>query len=343
MFTKEFFQSQGFRRIVIMALLILLLYSIRSILSLILITFIFTFLMYRLQQLIVKSLNRFIAVNPALIVAVMYISLVTALVFVFYKYSPIVIHQLSQLIKLISNEFYKQPQDSEIVSFIVELTKQYDLTGYLDKGFNYIYKYITNVGRWGIQILLALVLSLFFLLEKQRIISFTSKFKKSKISAFYDEIEFFGSRFVRSFGKVIEVQFIIASINCFLTVIALWIMGFPQLIALGIMVFLLGLIPVAGVIISFIPLCTIAFTIGGLPKVAYLVITILIIHAIESYFLNPKLMSSKTDLPVFYTFIVLIVGEHFYGVWGLIVGIPMFIFLLDVMGVTKDDSIKTSG
>ncbi len=30
--------------------------------------------------------------------------------------------------------------------------------------------------------------------------------------------------------------------------------------------------------------------------------TILVVHLIESYVLNPKLMSSKTDLPIFYTF-----------------------------------------
>ncbi|SIG07879.1 Domain of uncharacterised function DUF20 [Mycobacteroides abscessus subsp. abscessus] len=46
-------------------------------------------------------------------------------------------------------------------------------------------------------------------------------------------------------------------------------------------------------------------------------------------------MSSKTELPVFYTFIVLIFSEHFFGIWGLIVGIPVFMFLLDILGVKE--------
>jgi len=120
-----------------------------------------------------------------------------------------------------------------------------------------------------------------------------------------------------------------------LSVIALWIMGFPQLIALGIMIFLLGLIPVAGVVISLIPLSIIAYSIGGLMYIIYILITIAILHAIEAYFLNPKLMSAKTDLPIFYTFIVLIFSEHFLGVWGLIIGIPIFMFLLDILEVTS--------
>ena len=66
--------------------------------------------------------------------------------------------------------------------------------------------------------------------------------------------------------------------------------------------------------------------------------TIAIIHAGEAYVLNPKLMSSKTDLPVFYTFVVLIFSQQFFGVWGLIIGIPVFVFLLDVLEVTNKET-----
>ncbi len=99
------------------------------------------------------------------------------------------------------------------------------------------------------------------------------------------------------------------------------------------MVFILSLIPVAGVIISLIPLSLVAYSVEGLRYVIYIFIVIMIIHAIEAYILNPKFMSSKTELPIFYTFVVLLVGEHFLGTWGLIVGVPIFTFLLDILGV----------
>jgi predicted PurR-regulated permease PerM len=44
-------------------------------------------------------------------------------------------------------------------------------------------------------------------------------------------------------------------------------------------------------------------------------------------------MSSRTELPIFYTFVVLMVSEKLFGTWGLIVGVPIFTFLLDIMGV----------
>ena len=40
---------------------------------------------------------------------------------------------------------------------------------------------------------------------------------------------------------------------------------------------------------------------------------------------------------------VLIFSEHFLGVWGLIIGIPIFIFLLDVLDVTSDEMEKDAG
>src|SRR5699024_10432267 len=111
-------------------------------------------------------------------------------------------------------------------------------------------------------------------------------------------------------------------------------------IGLGIMVFFLGLIPVAGVIISLIPLCSIAYNLGGFTYVLYIFIMITVIHALESYILNPKLMSAKTNVPVFYTFIVLIFSEHFFGIWGLIIGIPIFMFLLDMLDVLPDEKAQ---
>ncbi|MES9672546.1 AI-2E family transporter, partial [Bacillus pseudomycoides] len=225
------------------------------------------------------------------------------------------------------------PPDNEMIRYVFSVINQMEVSKYIEQGVDVIYQSLANIGKLSLQILLSLILSLFFLLEKERIIVFTSKFEDSKLSIFYKEIAYFGQKFARSFGKVIEAQFLIAVVNCILSVIALVFLGFPQLLVLAVMIFLLGLIPVAGVIISLFPLCIIAYNIGGIAYVVYILIFIAVIHAIESYFLNPKLMSAKTNLPIFYTFMVLIFSEHFLGIWGLIIGIPIFIFLLDVLEV----------
>lgn len=330
------FQNKSVKRIFIFVLIVLILYSMRSMINFILLTFIFSFLMDRLVTIVSKK----IPVNWKIIVLVMYTAIVSFLTWGIVKYLPIITFEITALIKQVT-AFYQQPQDNVILNYVFSILGKNEISQYLEQGLTFVMKSFTDFGHLALQVFLALLLSLFYLLEKPRLVTFTKKIKYSKLAPFYNEIEFFGGKFIRTFGKVLEAQFIIAVVNCILSTIALSIMGFPQLFGLAIMIFFLGLIPVAGVIISLVPLSLIAYSIGGLIQVVYVLIMIAVIHAIEAYILNPKLMSSKTDLPIFYTFIVLIFSEQFFGVWGLIIGIPVFVFLLDVFEVTKTDEEKT--
>lgn len=40
---------------------------------------------------------------------------------------------------------------------------------------------------------------------------------------------------------------------------------------------------------------------------------IAIVHAVEAYYLNPKIVSSYVHFPVFITFIILLISEHLFG------------------------------
>ena len=328
---KSFLNNNSIKRFIIFGIIVLALYLLRSMINLILITFIFSFLMDRLVKLV---LSRF-KLNRKLTVITLYMGIIGLLSIGIIKYLPLIVSEISQLYKQVES-FYTQKHDNIVITYIVQMLETNEITKYLEQGFAFLLQYFSDISHIAVQVLLSLILSLFFLLEKPKLIEFTLKFKHSKIADFYNEIEYFGSKFVQTFGKVIEAQFVIATVNCILTTLALWIMDFPQLMGLSILIFLLGLIPVAGVIISLVPLCTIAYSLGGFIQVFYIVLVIMVIHAIEAYILNPKLMSSKTDLPVFYTFIVLIFSEHFFGVWGLIVGIPVFVFMLDVLEVKSN-------
>lgn len=332
----DFFRKTGVKRIIIFGLIILILFSVRSLINIILLTFIFSFLMNGLVEFTVKRIQ----FNRPILVLLLYSLIVSLLTIGAVKYLPIITMEISQVIRQISN-FSIESYNNPVFSFIEPIISSNQITGYIENGFSFLLKSISDISTMSVQVLISLILSLFFLLEKPRLLEFTGKFKQSKIAPFYREIEYFGGKFSRTFGKVIEAQFMIALINTFLTMIVLMILGFPQIFGLLIMVFFLGLIPVAGVIISLIPLSLIAYTIGGFLTVLYLLIAIMIIHAIEAYILNPKLMSSKTDLPVFYTFIVLIFSQHFFGVWGLIIGIPVFVFLLDILDVTNNEEKTT--
>jgi len=329
----NFLTNKSVKRFFIFALIILGIYALRSMINLMLFTFILSFLMDRMEKIISKRIH----VKRNVIVSILYLITIGILSYSFIKYLPMLVEEITALVRQVM-DFYSRPHDNAVLNYIVSIIQERQINSYLEQGLGIVVKYFSSISSISIQFILAIILSFFFLLEKPRLIKYKENFRTSKIAAFYNEIEFFGKKFVLTFGKVLEAQVIIALVNCILTTIGLWILGFPQLLGLSLMIFVFGLIPVAGVIISLIPLLTIGYTIGGYTYIIILIIFICIIHAIEAYILNPKLMSSKTNLPVFFTFIVLIFSEHFFGVWGLIIGIPVFVFLLDILQVQSMDS-----
>ncbi len=127
-------------------------------------------------------------------------------------------------------------------------------------------------------------------------------------------------KFINTFGVIIEAQLIIAVVNTTITTITLIFLKMPNIPTLAVMVFFLSLIPVAGAIISVIPLTIIAYTVGGVQSAVIIIIMIIIIHFLEAYVLNPRLMASRTELPGFFTIVIMLVAERLFGAWGLIVG-----------------------
>ena len=329
-FLREFFAQPVVKRILFLLLVAVLLFSLRNMLNLLLLLFLVTFVMGRLEGFITKGLSRFFPVSPIVVNIVLYVLLLSGLVFSLINYLPKLVNQVVELYNNITR-FLISPQNNEAAETVAAMLKKLDIQKYLGNAVDYILK----LGKWLEIILFVIVLSFFYLLQRNKVVKFTAKFRDSKISWLYKEFEYFSRKFVSSFGKVIEVQLLIALFNTILTITGLWIFGCPYLFALTIMVFLLSLIPVAGVMISFIPIGIIGYQIGDIKLVLWTIIMIIIIHGIETYVLNPRLYAHKTKLPMFYTFIILIFSQHFMGIWGLIIGIPIFMFLLDVLDVDQ--------
>lgn len=328
-----------FRRVAILVAMAGLLYLMKDLLTLFLLTFIFIYLINSAQNFIYNKLSPFIRIKRVFIVIFIYAAILTLLFLIIYIYAPKIITQTgaltSNIPKTVTNFFNGIHSTNPIVLTVKDYIQNMNFAHYLETGGTVLLNVVKGIGSISADVIFAIILSIFFMLEKKRIYAFLRRFKQSKIGFVYDEVKLFGKKFLNSFGKVIQTQITISFINSILSVIILSIIGFPNLIGLWIMVFLLGLVPVAGVFISLVPLSLIAYSIGGLRYIIYILILIAVLHAIESYILNPKLMSDKTKLPVFFTFLILIVSEHFLGIWGLIVGIPIVMFILDVLEVKQ--------
>lgn len=337
---QKFKNNIPLRRFVVFLIIVAFLYEMRAMMNTILLTFIFTYVIVHL----IHFVQRYVFKMPTgAIVVVTYLIILALLYFVITVYMPMLVGQISKMVKSVM-AFYETNQSSRLMSYVTHYISKGELVTQAKRAMTFAFHTATNIGTLTIATFMSLILSFFYTIELKQMREFSSLFVKSGyLKWLFEDIRYFGKKFTNTFGVVLEAQFFIAICNTALTMIGLAIMKMPQIVALGLMVFILSLVPVAGVIISLIPLSIVGYSVGGIRYVIYIFVMIMIIHAIEAYVLNPKFMASKTELPIFYTFLVLLVAEHFWGTWGLIVGVPIFTFLLDVLNIKptkKDKKVK---
>ena len=335
----RFIDNVPLRRFVVLALLIWVLYLMRGMLSAILLTFIFTYIVVHW----VRFVQRWIPRLPSLLVVLAtYVVLIAAVYFAVTKYLPLLITQIVKMVNSVL-KFYQSQDGSWLIKQLNHYISAKTVTAQVKHGINLAFSTLTSLTKMAVTFFMSFILSFFYTIELKQMYSFSRLFLTSDLfSWLFEDIYYFGKKFVNTFGVVLEAQFFIALCNTALTTICLMFMHMPQILALALMVFIFSLVPVAGVIISLIPLSMVGYSVGGIRDVIYIIIMIIASHALESYVLNPKFMSSRTELPIFYTFVVLLVSDKLSGTWGLIVGVPIFTFLLDIMGVKSIGNKKQS-
>ena len=138
-------------------------------------------------------------------------------------------------------------------------------------------------------------------------------------------------------GKSFQGQVVIALFNALFTFIALWIIGVEYRFILTLVTFVFSFIPVVGVILSGIPICAVSiFQPGGSVVMALqVIVAIAIIHMIEGMVLSPRIIGKIGHLHPVLVIGILLVAEHFFGMWGLILGVPVAIYLIRVVILKK--------
>lgn len=122
--------------------------------------------------------------------------------------------------------------------------------------------------------------------------------------------------FYRSFAIVIGAQIAISAINTALTAAFLLFNHYPYSGLLATFVFLCGLIPIVGNIISNSLIVGVGFTIAAHTGL-YALVFLIVIHKLE-YFLNSKIIGERIKCPMWLTLVGLILGEKLMGVPGMV-------------------------
>ena len=171
--------------------------------------------------------------------------------------------------------------------------------------------------------LLSLLFSFLIVLDLRKIKRGVKGLAKTKIGFIYDEVADNVAGFGRVLGRALEAQLFIAICNTILTAVCIWIMGIPNLLVLSTIVFFCSFIPVAGTFISSTPIALLALQGGGVGDMSIVIVMIVIVHLVETYVLNPQIYGHHMHMNPVLVLIVLTIAGKLFGIWGLILGIPM--------------------
>ena len=97
----------------------------------------------------------------------------------------------------------------------------------------------------------------------------------------------------------------------------------PFAFALAALATILYVVPIFGTILSSVPIVLVALTAGGLSKAVLALGWILVIHALEAYVLNPKIMGDASKIHPVLIVLALVIGERTWGLVGALLAVPV--------------------
>ncbi|MFA6080020.1 MAG: AI-2E family transporter [Candidatus Gracilibacteria bacterium] len=283
------------------------------------------------------------------LLSILYIFFALLCIYIFSDIGPTLITDIAQLLQDFSQKFgidlgsfglqstlgQWQNISTQISDFINVISPTTDTKEIVAK--------VIHIGSIFFQIIFGYIVSFVWLLENNTAKTYLSQLKQGPFAFFYNDLRIIFRKITHSFGLVFYAQFKIAVVNTILTVLGLVIIGFfygllsldggttfPYLLALGFITFLTSFVPILGVFISGIPILfagVVAYPGWGI--IITILSMLLIIHVIESYILNPRIVGQSLNIPAPIIFIILFVSEHFVGIGGFFLGVPLYILLLE--------------
>jgi predicted PurR-regulated permease PerM len=189
------------------------------------------------------------------------------------------------------------------------------------------------------QFILSIILSFLILWDLPSLKRGIGALATGRTAEVYDEIAPSMRAFGVMLGRAFEAQTGIAVVNAILTSIGFLILGIPSIALLATIVFFCSYIPVVGVMLSTVPAALFAFKAGGVQMVLWLIVMVLVVHAIEAYALNPIIYGRHMKMHPVAILAILIIGEHVFGMWGLILGVPIAAFVWTYVIGQKDVTV----
>jgi len=290
----------------------------------------FLFLFF-ISDFMTRDVHRIAPFVPkAVLFSVLYILVIWAIILITYKVVPMMLKNLPEL----SNQL-----QVEIVRELKAANQRWNLPAYVDVDelktsilrastgiLQFLATSLTPLYKGFIQFVFALAINLFFYFESEKVEQIFTRNPNSLMTFVYKFIQMRLRIFYVYFRRVMGGQVIISLINTLISAIVIFGLELRHPFLMLFMVFFCGLFPVVGNLMSNSVLTINAFVSAGIWGTVICLILLVGIHKLE-YFLNSRIIGGIVHLPMAITLGALIFCEVLLGIPGLILAIPLALFV----------------
>jgi predicted PurR-regulated permease PerM len=131
-----------------------------------------------------------------------------------------------------------------------------------------------------------------------------------------------GNEIYRTVGGYVTGNLLISLIAGVLTTVVLLILGVPYAVALGLIVAILDLIPLAGATIAAILIGIVAF-IHSIPAGIIVIVFFIVYQQVENHVLQPVVYGRTVELSPLAVLISILIGAELAGIIGALGAIPV--------------------
>ena len=139
-------------------------------------------------------------------------------------------------------------------------------------------------------------------------------------------------------GNYLRGQFLDALVFGLLATLALWIIGVPYFVFIGLFAGLANLIPFVGPIVGAgAAAASVVIEQGDIGRVGTVALTFVILKVVDDFFVQPLAVGKSVDLHPVAVALGILVADHFFGMIGMLLIVPAMGFFKVVL----DESMQT--
>lgn len=192
-------------------------------------------------------------------------------------------------------------------------------------------------------IVLGLVISIYLLKDKERFLSLSRKVAYAMLSkSRANKVIEIVNKSNYTFGKFLSGKLLDSFIVGIATFISLTIFNMPYAILIAVIIGVTNIIPFFGPFIGTVPSFLIILIVSPIQAFWFLVI-ILVIQQIEGNLVVPRILGKSMGISAFWILFAIMVAGKFFGIAGMILGVPMFAVVYSLIKELIEDRLKEKG